>query len=351
MLRAMEIIDGPVASDPTAYIQLDHRLSGTSEDGSNLAGSGRQQALAKSSNSRPSGRAVATRLVASEPVSAQLARRSVRPLDGGLSSAARYVRWPASTDLAPYIEGFYLHAVGGQAERPHRVALLPGGAHLRFVSSGGNGWRVRPTKCGWIEPGPACLFGPSSSLVLAEATACTLIGAAIRPRGWLKLLDQSARIWTNRIGAPPSLGGADLRALCDQLFELKHEDAIPVALERVLRAALRPNSADDELVARIEAALLNSPLATVGELAGAVDLSVRSLERIANRAFGFGPKLLIRRARFLRSLLAIQEVGPGERSKAIDPVYTDYSHFVRDSHDFLGMAPQVFLRMDLALLS
>ena len=50
----------------------------------------------------------------------------------------------------------------------------------------------------------------------------------------------------------------------------------------------------------------------------------------------------VRRARFLRSLHAIRRAEPSERTAAIDPGYTDYSHFVRDSHAFLGMSPQAF---------
>lgn len=185
---------------------------------------------------------------------------------------------------------------------------------------------------------------------MAEGAACTLIGATILPRGWLRLLDQSAKDWANRIDEAPSLGGADLQALSDELFEIGNEETIPTTLERVFRAALRRYLPEDEAVGRFEAALLNSLPGTVGELAEAVDISVRSVERLANRAFGFGPKLLIRRARFLRSLQAVHEAEPSARTRVIDPAYTDYSHFVRDSHHFLGMAPQAFLRLDLPQL-
>ncbi len=37
-------------------------------------------------------------------------------------------------------------------------------------------------------------------------------------------------------------------------------------------------------------------------------------------------------------------------TKVIDTAYTDYSHFTRDSQDFLGMAPQKFLKMYPPLL-
>ena len=73
------------------------------------------------------------------------------------------------------------------------------------------------------------------------------------------------------------------------------------------------------------------------------------LERLAARAFGFPPKLLLRRARFLRSLHAVRRVESHDRNTAIDPGYTDYSHFVRDAHTFLGMSPGAFLKLDRPL--
>ena len=68
------------------------------------------------------------------------------------------------------------------------------------------------------------------------------------------------------------------------------------------------------------------------------------------RAFGFTPKLLMRRARFLRSLHAVAQAPVAARATAIDPSYTDYSHFVRDAQHFLGMSPQAFLKLDTPLL-
>ena len=60
---------------------------------------------------------------------------------------------------------------------------------------------------------------------------------------------------------------------------------------------------------------------------------------------------MVRRARFFRSLHAIRQAEPHDRTTAIDPGYTDYSHFVHDAHDFLGMAPGAFLKLDMPLFA
>src|SRR5204863_70742 len=44
--------------------------------------------------------------------------------------------------------------------------------------------------------------------------------------------------------------------------------------------------------------------------------------------------------------IVVRVAPPAERALAIDPGYTDYSHFVRDAHEFLGMSPQAFLKLD-----
>ena len=118
----------------------------------------------------------------------------------------------------------------------------------------------------------------------------------------------------------------------------------------LFRAVLLPPTTADNAIARIEAALVDPEIETVEGLTKATGLHVRQVERLALRAFGFPPKLLLRRARFLRSLHAIRATGRGGGSRAIDPAYTDHSHFIRDAHDFLGMSPQAFLEIDMPLL-
>lgn len=259
------------------------------------------------------------------------------------------VYWPAPVDLAPYITGFHLYAVEPAGEEPHLDAFQPGWANLRIVLAGGERWRVRPVRDDWVAPGPVSLFGPSSTLIWSESDAGLVVGAGIRPRGWLRLFSPPARDWADRATeAPPEV--FDPESVFRRFSALDGDDAVPEAFEALLRETMRPPTKDDEGVGRIEAALVDPAIATVGDLAATSQLSVRAVERLAYRAFGFPPKLLLRRARFLRSLHAIREAQPGRRATAIDPAYTDYSHFIRDSHDFLGLSPQAFLQMDLPLL-
>ncbi|MDP3675990.1 MAG: helix-turn-helix domain-containing protein [Novosphingobium sp.] len=262
----------------------------------------------------------------------------------------RMIMWPAPDDLAPYISGYHLYVVGENDREPHRGAFEPAWASLRIVLTEDSEWRVRSGNGKWLSPPPVSLFGPSSLVTWSESQAGILIGAGIRPRGWLRLFAAPACDWADRIDEAPALGIMTPAAIRDEFRKTPHDDAVPCLFNALFRRVLRPPSAADKAIARIEAALVDPAIETVDALTQSTVLHVRRLERLALRAFGFPPKLLLRRARFLRSLHALRATGRGGGSTAIDLAYTDYSHFIRDSHDFLGMSPQAFLETDMPLL-
>ena len=268
-----------------------------------------------------------------------------------LPTKRRMVFWPAAEDIAAYISGYSLYAVEGGREEPNRGAFEPAWASLRIALAGGEDWRLRPLNGEWFAPPRVSLFGPSSALVWSESGAGILIGAGIRPRGWLRLFARPAREWSDRIGPAPMLGGLRPDALHARFCALADDEAVPREFDALFREAMGPLPIHDATIGKIEAALVDPAIRTVAGLTAASGLSVRALERLADRAFGFPPKLLLRRARFLRSLHAIRNAPPGEGAAAIDEGYTDYSHFTRDAHDFLGASLRTFLRVEMPLLS
>ncbi|MFA9200862.1 MAG: helix-turn-helix domain-containing protein [Cypionkella sp.] len=268
----------------------------------------------------------------------------------GLATTPRMSIWRPSPDLAPLVSGYHLYAVDDNGGRANRGAFEPAWASLRITISGGEDWRVRSISGQWQRPGPCALFGPSSRLLWSESSAGILIGVGIRPRGWLRLFGRRARELADRIDPAPRLAHLDRGAIVARFRGLGSDDDVRERLEEVLRLALRPPPPDDAAIARIEAALTDPAIATVIDLSMRTGLSPRKLQRIADGAFGFPPKVLLRRARFLRSLHALRAARRGEAAAVIDPHYTDHSHFIRDSHGFLGMSPQAFLEIDMPLM-
>ena len=97
-------------------------------------------------------------------------------------------------------------------------------------------------------------------------------------------------------------------------------------------------------------ALVDPELASVADLTQRLGMNVRSLERLSNRAFGFPPKLLLRRQRFLRSLARFMLDPSLKWLSAIDYHYHDQSHFVRDFRRFMGMSPSAYAKLEKPLL-
>ena len=116
-------------------------------------------------------------------------------------------------------------------------------------------------------------------------------------------------------------------------------------------AALVPNeNSQSDAITAINAALVDPELATVANLADRVGMNVRSLERLCKRAFGFTPKLLMRRQRFLRSLSQFMLDPSLKWLSTLDHQYHDQAHFVRDFKRFMGMSPTDYSKKDKPFL-
>nr|WP_237392526.1 helix-turn-helix domain-containing protein [Aurantiacibacter rhizosphaerae] len=92
-------------------------------------------------------------------------------------------------------------------------------------------------------------------------------------------------------------------------------------------------------------ALRDPSVGDVETLSERVGISRRTLERLASRFFGFPPKTLLRRQRFLRSLGKFT-IEPGRSwSASLDGHYVDQAHFVREFRAFMEMTPSEYAQM------
>jgi AraC-like DNA-binding protein len=258
--------------------------------------------------------------------------------------------WRPAPRHTGLVSGYHLYAVEPQSGEPQSDVFQPAWPMLRFVFGAPGNWRVRPPGGDWQAVGEAALFGPTGGVTWSESGHGAVAGIGIMPLGWSRLTSARASDWADRIGSPHGVIGGRLAEVADELKAIGRDDDVPAIFDRLLDAALAPPGVDDGAIAALEACLIDPSVATVHDLSRIVDRSVRSIERLCHRAFGFSPKLLMRRARFLRSLHAVAAAPATERASAIDPGYTDYSHFARDAQSFLGMSPQAFLKLDTPLL-
>jgi methylphosphotriester-DNA--protein-cysteine methyltransferase len=113
------------------------------------------------------------------------------------------------------------------------------------------------------------------------------------------------------------------------------------------RMAARPPC--DDIVGLAHAVLMKPEIATVEEFAAALGVSLRQAHRLSLRVFGFPPKLLLQRQRFLRTLAILRQNRDRPWADLIDARYYDQSHLARDFNRFMGMPPSQYfsLRHDM----
>lgn len=122
------------------------------------------------------------------------------------------------------------------------------------------------------------------------------------------------------------------------------EDDVPAALEQVfvaLRAKADPDRADLRFAASLDRAAREG--LTVRETAARHDLSERSLRRLSNSLFGYGPKTLMQIHRFQRALHLVR-TGKSLSDAAAAADYVDQAHFARESRRLTGQTPSGLIR-------
>lgn len=250
---------------------------------------------------------------------------------------ARYL--PPSSRLRRFFGGIFLIEIEVGGDGVIEDLMFPDWATLRFSN--------RPVVSGNTRDGPALgstLFsvsGPHSQEIYWRARSLRQWGALVHPLGWALLIGKPAHEYANRLAdgmTDPAF--SRFRPLAEQLF-----GPVPDAEGELQRfteffSAIAPieNPTAPE-IAGIYAALIDPGIGTVSALAERAGVSRRTLERFCLRDFGFPPKLLLRRQRFLRSL-AHFTVDPSLKwIGAIDAAYYDQAQFIRDFREFMGMTP------------
>ena len=267
------------------------------------------------------------------------------PEDSRVSDPAASVRiYLPAEDLRGYVTFYYFV----EAFRPLTDFLYPEWGNVRLAISGD--WSVAndPRDHGPL-PG-STLFGPTDRRGVITTGGGKTVGFGLTPLGWDRLICQDANAMANRVRG---LGGeldVDVEALRSAFIADGDDDAAGV--DRFDRAVLdlvahRPPS--DPLVLAVDQALRARP-SDVPSFAKAVGVSPRTLQRLCLRVFGFPPKRLLRRQRFLETLGLMRVSADTAVSALLDEEYFDLAHFNRDFRDFMGMTPGDYARTPRILM-
>ena len=268
-----------------------------------------------------------------------------------------YLEVPPSADLSPWISHF--RVVRG----PAPSGAIP--AALRLLTDGCTGVVI---DCGPSAPSsPPVFMGvmPVAAVVtLAERRE--IIGVRFKPGGALPFVASSLDAFTGRRVPLPLLWGDLAQRMGDAVRSATIRERIP-ALEHCLRGRMRVQQSaahGRRAAAAREAALVSQAIAQLGrdaggrvsEVAAALGVGERRLERAFNRAVGVPPKVFHRMRRCCeaarlirhacgehRHLTRRRNVAPCNWSAiGSDAGYADQAHFIREFRALTGVTPAAY---------
>ena len=230
--------------------------------------------------------------------------------------------------------------------------LQPEWGNLRYFGG------ARPTS--WIEDRKLAnarftATGPSSRPLRFQLGTSRMWGIGLLPLGWARFINAEAFSLANAAldgAAHPAFAKFDCMSdmLCDPAADPEEQLAlIYETMERLMRPCR-----DEPKITRVHAALVSGEHHVVSELADCCAMSIRTLERVCHRYFGFSPKQLLRRQRFMRSLsnfMLHQAHSGGRWTEAMDEEYHDQAQFTREFTEFMTMTPSAYAAREHPILA
>ncbi|WP_137680372.1 helix-turn-helix domain-containing protein [Aurantiacibacter suaedae] len=250
-----------------------------------------------------------------------------------------------SDALAPYFTALYSFALTCEDGGLVADSLHPEWAAMRFTYAGTPpAARIIPAEMQQCPP--FVVSGPTSRAIDFRLSTSRIFGLGLQPAGWARFVDQPAASLKNVIADGGECGFGVFAPLL-QLIEAAggQEDAAAEAINGFLLDLDARTPSVPSRVLACQEALKDADLSDVDDLAERVGTSRRSLERLCSEYFGFPPKTLLRRQRFLRSLARFMLEPRGSWSEALDRHYYDQPHFVRDFRSIMGMTPSEYAEM------
>lgn len=251
-------------------------------------------------------------------------------------------------ELRPYLGSYSFTEIEDGA--PLRARLVPSWATIRFVLEGR--WVARLTgemesRESWL----AALFGPTGRAVeFTGFPPARTIGVSLLPLGWARLIGKPASDFADRIVPLGEVFPNDAGRLVEALGEAEDDKAAFAILDAFfLKQGVNAPAASAK-ISRAHALLLDPQIVTVEQFAAGLGLSPRHAGRLSTRFFGFSPKFLLRRQRFLRTLGRVSMDRSKLWTSLLDDSYFDQPQFAREFRQFMGVSPREYAAEQRELL-
>ncbi len=172
-----------------------------------------------------------------------------------------------------------------------------------------------------------------------------VVGVRFRPGGFRPFCGGPVSGITDRFTPVEELFGPSARTAADAIIADQDPDSAVGRVEDLLRAHApdRPDPTVAEAVAMVERIAGDPALLRVADLAEALGIGTRRLQRIFKEYVGVGPKWVIRRYRMQE---AADRAGDGVDWAALSAElgYADQAHFTRDFTAAIGASPAQYAR-------
>ena len=245
---------------------------------------------------------------------------------------------PASM-LRPYVSTYSLTVVAPGSPTVFDE-VYPEWANIRLTADGDMAACTGPGEL--IRCNPAAGIGPTSHATHFSLAPGHYWTIGLLPLGWARMLDVDACVFADRwsiLAHAPEF--ARFTPLVDDIACDDADVAAARIDQRLMNLLARPPR-DEDTITRTHTALIDPAVTTVGDLAARVGTKIHTLERLCRAVFGFPPKLLLRRQRFLRSLSQFMLDPSLAWINTIDTQYVDQAHFIRDFRRFMGTTPSAY---------
>jgi AraC-like DNA-binding protein len=249
--------------------------------------------------------------------------------------------------LRSYITTYYFSDVQSRDGQPVADTLHPEWASFRFFREGELAFHFVGQSPQTIAP--HVFHGPTSLGGMFTTQAISMGGFGVLPLGWHRFVDEAADEWANTVR--PALSGRyriPMEAIIRDLDESHSPEVVGQVFDYHLLAALEntPYHPDAEAKVRdAHAAIVDPSIETVAQLMDRLNLSSRTTIRLCRAVFGFPPKQLLRRQRFVRTLDVVMRDWARNWDEALDNQYYDMSHFHRDFRAVFGETPKQYQHM------
>ncbi|MDB5423834.1 MAG: hypothetical protein JWQ29_1250 [Phenylobacterium sp.] len=189
-------------------------------------------------------------------------------------------------------------------------------------------------------PRRSSIFGPTDRTATFETPdGGGFFGIGLTPLGSARLIGGDISRLANGVAELGDLLGPDGDEIARSLGRLPDDGAAAAFIDEILLACAARAPVADPMVLTVHRALVEGDLGDVAAFAGRVGVSERTLNRICRRVFGFAPKRLLRRQRFLRTLDRLRDRLDLPLSELLEDGYYDQAHFIREFRAFMDTTP------------